>query len=428
MSDDKIKLNFSIPTDTQKIIKVIGVGGGGGNAVSHMFRKGIHDVSFVLCNTDVQAMKNSEVPVKLCLGPQTTKGLGAGNRPEVARASAVESEDEIRSMLSDGTQMVFITAGMGGGTGTGAAPVIARIAKEMSILTVGIVTIPFVFEKKNKILQALVGVEEMNRNVDALLVINNERLYDIYKNISTSASAAFAKADDTLAVAAKSIAEIITVNGIINLDFADVRTTMENGGVALMSDGYGEGEGRLETAIDDAFRSPLLNNSNIFNAKKILFNISSGKGDDELSIDEMAYMDAFMDRFGSDIDVIWGLARDESLEGKVKFTVLATGFDLTDEAFEASMQSGDEKERTRDETHRYQEYLLRKYYGDMIHKRPAPSIPILTLEEMEDENIVEIIEKYPACNRNPSLLENARNKVSFENRKNESATPVISGF
>jgi cell division protein FtsZ len=426
---DDIKLNFAFPTDTQKTIKVIGVGGGGGNAVSHMYREGIHNVSFVLCNTDVQAMNKSEVPVKLCLGPKTAKGLGSGNNPAKAKEAATESEGEIRNMLNDGTEMVFITAGMGGGTGTGAAPVIARIAKEMDILTIGIVTIPFVFEQRPKILQALTGVEEMNRNVDALLVINNERLYDIYKDLTLRN--AFAKVDDILTVAAKNIAEIITHTGIVNVDLADVRTTMKNGGIALMSEGYGEGEGRLEKAIEAAFMSPLLNNSNIFSAKKLLFNISFSEGDDgkdELAIAEVqAYITSFMNRFDSEIELIWGAMLDDSLGKKIKFMLLASGFDLTDDDFEDSMQSGDEKERTKEEIRRYQEYLIRKYYGDMIHRRPAPVISILTLEEMENESLVKIMEENPTYKRNPSLLENVRSKISLENRKQDNEQPSPEG-
>ena len=269
MADNNILLDFGEPEKENSIIKVIGVGGGGGNAVNHMYREGIHDVTFVLCNTDNQALNDSPVPVHLQLGKE---GLGAGNRPEKARAAAEESLEDIKSVLSDGTRMAFITAGMGGGTGTGAAPVIARISKEMGILTVGIVTIPFRFEGDRKIDQALDGVEEMSKHVDALLVINNERLREIYPELTVLD--AFGKADDTLSVAAKSIAEIITVHGLINLDFNDVKTVLKDGGVAIMSTGYGEGEGRVKKAIDDALNSPLLNENDVFNSKKILLSIS----------------------------------------------------------------------------------------------------------------------------------------------------------
>ena len=321
-------LDFGAPEKEQSIIKVIGVGGGGGNAVNHMYREGIHDVTFVLCNTDNQALNDSPVPVHLQLGKE---GLGAGNKPEKAREAAEESLEDIRSMLSDGTKMAFITAGMGGGTGTGAAPVIARVSKELGILTVGIVTIPFRFEGDRKIDQALDGVEEMSKHVDALLVINNERLREIYPELSVLD--AFGKADDTLSIAAKSIAEIITVHGLINLDFNDVKTVLKDGGVAIMSTGYGEGEGRVKKAIDDALTSPLLNDNDIFNSKKILLSITfsaSKDGQQSLMMEEMNDVNDFMARFGNDFEIKWGLATDPELGKKVKVTILATGFGIED--------------------------------------------------------------------------------------------------
>ena len=306
----------SNPNDTPKIIKVIGVGGGGGNAVKHMYQEGIHDVTFALCNTDLQALRQSEIPVKIQLGPKTTQGLGAGNDPKVAREAAEESIEEIRNLLNDGTQMVFVTAGMGGGTGTGAAPVVARIAKEMDKLTVGIVTIPFLFERNRKIMQALEGVEEMQKNVDALLVINNERLREIYTDGITTMREAFAKADDILSVATKSIAEMITMEGNINLDFRDVKKILKNGGVAIMSTGIASGERRLKHAIDDALKSPLLNDNDISKAKKILFNISWSK-DAPLLIEETNEIDSFMESLDKNIEVIWGEAEDPSLLASV---------------------------------------------------------------------------------------------------------------
>ena len=316
-------LDFGEPHKENCIIKVIGVGGGGGNAVNHMYREGIHDVSFVLCNTDNQALNDSPVPVHLQLGKE---GLGAGNKPEKARQAAEESLESVRKMLNDGTKMTFITAGMGGGTGTGAAPVIARISKELGILTVGIVTIPFRFEGERKIDQALDGVEEMSKHVDALLVINNERLRAIYPELGLLD--AFGKADDTLSVAAKSIAEIITNHGLINLDFNDVKTVLKDGGVAIMSTGYGEGEGRVKKAIDDALNSPLLNDRDIFNAKKILLSINfsnSDGGSNGLMMEEMNDVNDFMAKFG-DFEINWGLATDPELGKTVKVTILATGF------------------------------------------------------------------------------------------------------
>ena len=305
---------FELPTDSPKIIKVIGVGGGGGNAVKHMFKEGIHDVTFVLCNTDLQALKKSEIPIKIQLGPKTTGGLGAGNDPNVAREAAEESVDEIKNLFRDGTKMVFITAGMGGGTGTGAAPTVARIAKEMGMLTIGIVTIPFLFERNRKIIQALKGVEEMQKNVDALLVINNERLREIYTDGMTTMREAFAKADD-----------ILSIEGNINLDFRDVKKILKDGGVAIMSTGIAEGEKRLKYAIENALKSPLLNNNDISNAKKILFNISWSK-EAPLLIEETNEIDTFMESLDPNIEVIWGEAEDDTLGKSVKFTVLATGF------------------------------------------------------------------------------------------------------
>ena len=321
-------LDFGEPEKENSIIKVIGVGGGGGNAVNHMYREGIHDVSFVLCNTDNQALNDSPVPVHLQLGKE---GLGAGNKPAKARQAAEETLEDIKNMLNDGTKMAFITAGMGGGTGTGAAPVIARVSKELGILTVGIVTIPFRFEGPKKIDQALDGVEEMSKHVDALLVINNERLRQIYPDLAVLD--AFGKADDTLSVAAKSIAEIITVHGLINLDFNDVKTVLKDGGVAIMSTGYGEGEGRVKKAIEDALNSPLLNDNDVFNSKKILLSIafaSEKKDNPGLTMDEMNDVNDFMEKFGDDFELKWGLAIDPELGSRVKVTVLATGFGLED--------------------------------------------------------------------------------------------------
>ena len=310
------------------VIKVIGVGGGGNNAINHMYRQDISDVSFVVCNTDAQALKCSPVPNKLLIGPNTTKGQGAGNVPEVARAAAEESANEIAELFKDGTSMVFVTAGMGGGTGTGAAPVVARIARENDILTVGIVTIPFLFEGEKKILKALNGADEMSKYVDALLVINNERLTDIYGDLDFSNG--FAKADDILSIAAQSISEIITVNGKINLDLNDVSTTLKDGGVALISRGYGEGENRITKAIQDALNSPLLRNRDIEGSKKILFNIYYNPNDTEkpFKMSELNEFTSFMNQF-SDMDVIWGVSYDETLGSKVRITILASGFSVT---------------------------------------------------------------------------------------------------
>ena len=330
MDKDNNITNGTLPVfeDSEKvnIIKVIGVGGGGCNAVNHMYREGIHDVSFAVCNTDAQALNASPVPVHIQLGNEQ---LCAMSMPKQAREIAEDTIDDIKHMLDDGTKMTFITAGMGGCTGTGAAPVIARVSKEMGILTVGIVTIPFLLEGEKKINRAFDGVEELAKNVDTLLVINNERLREVYADLSVLN--AWEKVDDTLSVAAKSIAEIITSRGIVNLDFNDVRTVLEDGGVAIMSTGYGEGEGRLRKAIDNALHSPLLNNNDIYNSKKILLSITfaADKASNEgLSMEEMNEVNEFMSHFNCDYQFMWGIFLDPNLGEKVKVTILATGFGI----------------------------------------------------------------------------------------------------
>ena len=322
--NEKEVLPFDFEKATNKqIIKVIGVGGGGGNAVKNMFREGIHDVAFALCNTDVQAFTDSEIPLKVQLG---RSGLGAGNNPAKAASDAEESIDAIKELFADETKMVFITAGMGGGTGTGASPVIAREAKAAGMLTVGVVTIPFRFEQRPKINQALQGVDAIAEHVDALLVINNQRLFGIYPTMPINEG--FAKVNEILTVAVKSIAELITVRGTINLDFHDVQKVLKNGGVAVMSYGIGSGEHRLTAAINEALHSPLLNDNDVYNSKKILFNIYQSKTN-PLFMNEMDELTQFMDEFrNKDIEVIWGIADDETLGDKVKITILATGFGL----------------------------------------------------------------------------------------------------
>lgn len=328
MNEEENKgLPFAIPTDAPRIIKVIGVGGGGSNAVENMYNKGIHNVSFVICNTDIQALNHSNIPMKVQLGETVTEGLGAGNDPAVAHMAAEESREQIERLFNDGTKMAFITAGMGGGTGTGAAPVVAQIAKEMGILTIGIVTIPFKFEMGKKIKQALRGVSEIAKHVDALLVINNERLLDIYPKLDIEEG--FRKVDDVLTTATKSIAEIITARGTINLDFRDVKKVLKNGGVAIMSYGIESGDDRLAKAFDKAMNSPLLNNNDIYKSKKILFNIYYNPNEPML-VEEINAVNDFMEKFKDDnIEVIWGLSKDHNLlDGEVKVTILATGFGM----------------------------------------------------------------------------------------------------
>lgn len=412
MADNNILLDFGEPEKENSIIKVIGVGGGGGNAVNHMYREGIHDVTFVLCNTDNQALNDSPVPVHLQLGKE---GLGAGNKPEKARAAAEESLDDIKQMLTDGTRMAFITAGMGGGTGTGAAPVIARISKELGILTVGIVTIPFRFEGDRKIDQALDGVEEMSKHVDALLVINNERLREIYPELTVLD--AFGKADDTLSVAAKSIAEIITVHGLINLDFNDVRTVLKDGGVAIMSTGYGEGEGRVRKAIDDALNSPLLNENDVFNSKKILLSISfagTKDGKDSLMMEEMNDVNDFMGKFGNDFEIKWGLAVDPELGKKVKVTILATGFgiDRVDGMSGHRQRLNTQEEATRlaerQEQEAAKEDRRNRYYGNEganKHYKRRPHIYLFRPEDLDNDDVISAVEQTPTYKRTREILD-----------------------
>lgn len=412
-------VDFGAPEKENTIIKVIGVGGGGGNAVNHMYREGIHDVSFVLCNTDMQALNDSPVPMKLQLGKE---GLGAGNKPEKARQAAEESINDIKSMLSDGTKMTFITAGMGGGTGTGAAPVIARVSKELDILTVGIVTIPFRFEGKKKINQALDGVDEMAKHVDALLVINNERLRKIYPELTVLD--AFGKADDTLSVAAKSIAEIITNHGLINLDFNDVKTVLKDGGVAIMSTGYGEGDGRVKLAIQDALNSPLLNDNDIFNSKKILLSINFSNGSDKenqsaggLMMEEMNEVNDFMEQFGSDFEIKWGIGLDPDLGNKVKVTILATGFgirdvDGMDTHIKKVVKEADDKTT---ETEIKQGIRFGKFYpgdnGTTVYKS-RPHIFRFRSEDLDNEEVILAVENTPTYKRTSQQVKELQSRVT----------------
>jgi cell division protein FtsZ len=324
MQDDI--MNFDLPVERSSIIKVLGIGGGGNNAVNHMFEKGIRDVNFVVCNTDHQALTKSPVPLKVQIGESLTEGRGAGSKPEVGRQAAIENIDDVMDALSGNTKMVFITTGMGGGTGTGATPVIAKSCKEAGFLTIAVVTIPFKSEGKVRIKQAIDGVNELKDNVDSLLVINNEKLREIYGN--QPVSTAFAKADDILTTAVKGIAEIITVTGYINVDFADVETVMKNSGVAIMGMGKASGENRAIKAIENALASPLLNSNDVTGANSILLNISSGVGEHELTMDELGEITDFMyDAASEDALIIRGLSRDETLKEEISVTVIATGFE-----------------------------------------------------------------------------------------------------
>ena len=405
IQDIRDNYDFVVDNNEDTIIKVIGVGGGGNNAINHMYQQGIKNVSFVVCNTDKQALNNSPVPTRVLIGPTITRGLGAGNLPEVARKAAEESVEQLNELFDDQTKMVFITAGMGGGTGTGAAPVVARLAKERGLLTIGIVTIPFLFEGEKKILKALDGADEMSKYVDALLVINNERLTEIYHDLNFIN--AFGKADDTLSTAARSISELITCDGHINLDFNDVDTTLRNGGAAIISTGYGEGEHRVTKAIEDALNSPLLKNRDIFGSKKLLFNLYfSRNAEDEFVMDEAKELTAFVNKLDTGVDVIWGVAFDESLGNKVKMTILASGFDVTirddeqEKVFSLKQKPADKDSRTR----------LSDEYGhekieDLQKTKDSARYIILTPEQMDDDAVVEKLEKSPAYNRDKKVAD-----------------------
>lgn len=397
-------MNFNFKKNPTTIIKVIGVGGGGDNAVNHMYREGIHNVSFAVCNTDSKALEDSPVPTKLQLGG----GLGAGSRPEVGRAEAEKSIDTIKDLLSDGTQMVFITAGMGGGTGTGAAPVVAQVAKDMGILTVGIVTIPFSWEGRIRIDRALDGVDEIRKHVDALLVINNQRLLEIYRD--KTFDGAFDIADETLSVAARSIAEIITRHGKMGTDFRDVNTVLRNGGVAIMSIGYGEGEGRIKHAIQEALHSPLLNDNDIYKAKQILINISYNDADEKntLRMEEFQEIQDFMGKIQTDYDFKLGTSVDQNLDKKVKITILASGFGL-ETIHQLNNKKGvtvkEEPSEPADDE-RGKEKRRRQYYGEGT-SNPYPrryNLFIFPQEDLGNKDVISMVETIPVSERTKEQL------------------------
>ena len=365
--DTNNRMPFDFPqTETkdlsENIIKVIGVGGGGSNAVKNMYKQGVHNVSFAICNTDSQALSKAEIPVKIQLG---SAGLGVGGKPEKGREAAEASLNEIESLFDNDTRMVFVTCGMGGGTGTGAAPVIAKVARDKGLLTVGVVTIPFAFEKRVRIEKALLGVEEMRKNVDALLVINNERLCDIYADGMTTVEQAFAKADDILTVAAKSISEIITTEGIVNRDFCDVETVMKDGGDAIMSVGRASGENRIEKAFVEALNSPLLNNMEIERARRLLYIIYSAD-ESQVTMTELREINGFMDDLAPNIEVLWGLYRDNSLGQDVKVTIIATDFEKGEP--EDRMRKEDKDRKLKDE-------LVKNYYGANMGRNTKKAEP-----------------------------------------------------
>ena len=374
MGEDVIPFFSDVKDTMQGIIKVIGVGGGGCNAVRNMVNEGVAGVTYAACNTDSQSLKGSPVPVKVLMG----EGLGAGGDPEIGKAEAEKSIDTLREVMSDGTKMVFITASMGGGTGTGSAPVVAQVAKELGLLTVGVVTIPFFFERKPKIIQALKGVDEMRKYVDAMLIINNERLCDVYSDSEISLKEAFGRADNILKDAVKGISELITIHseGSINLDFRDVEATMKNGGGAIMAMGRASGSHRVEKAIIDALNSPLLYGNDIGKAKRILFNIYASD-EHPIIVREMQEIDDFFDQLDPNINVIWGTSTDDSLGEDAKVTILATGLE------------DDMRKETSQDVHRSED----DFYEDLIPKLYKPAKKVIEVIAQELPFVVEPAEE-----------------------------------
>ena len=427
MPDDNEIYNLAddsrfIEDPNASIIKVIGVGGGGGNAVNYMFRQDIPNVNFVVCNTDKQHLDLSPVPTKLLLGWEIRHGRGAGNNPDVGRQCAEESESEIRKLFQDGTEMVFITAGMGGGTGTGAAPVVARLAKEAGMLTIGIVTVPFMFEGDKKIIKALDGANAMREHVDALLIINNENLIELYKDLNFFN--AFEKADDTLANAARSISDIISERCYINVDFEDVRTTLKDSGTAIISTAYGEGEHRISDAIHNALHSPLLKAHDIYTSKRLLFKFTcSRESENPLRSEEIAEITQFTSKLPSSIDVKWGIGDNPEMGDRVKITVLASGFDVTLREggetednkqkilFENRAQQEEDKQRHEESAERIAEV----YGTDKIIKQRRNTArlkyAVLTPSQLDDHEVIALIESVPTYNREPRFNEELK-KIS----------------
>lgn len=414
--------------ETPQTIKVVGVGGGGGNAVNRMADAGVQHVELVCMNTDRQALSRSQAKTRVQIGEKNTQGRGAGSKPEVGAKAAEESRELIAATLK-GADMVFVTAGMGGGTGTGAAPVIARIARELDLLTIGIVTIPFLFEGPKKIMKALGGADEMSKYVDALLVINNERLTDIYPDLDIING--FAKADDTLTTAARSISELITSVGHINVDFNDVNTTLRSGGSAIISTGFGEGQNRVANAIEDALKSPLLKNRDIMGSKKLLFNLYfSPEADEKFQMSEVDELTSFVTTLGGDVDVIWGLSFDNSLGNQVKITVLAAGFDVSLESEEDDLlqkrtrglgqkrgggRLPDPVRPARNSTSGYDEDRFKKEYGqkatDYKESKDRTRYIVLNPDQFDDDDVIDILEKYPTATRDKKIVERVRNAV-----------------
>ncbi len=398
------------------IIKVIGVGGGGGNAVDYMYAQKIPNINFVVLNTDQQALNRSKVPHKMVLGPEITKGRGAGNKPEKGRECAEASADDIRKLFDDQTEMVFITAGMGGGTGTGAGPVVARLAKEAGLLTIGIVTIPFMFEGESKILKAIEGAEEMAKHVDALLMINNENLIELYKDLNLFN--AFEKADDTLANAARSISEIINQECYINVDFQDVKTILKDSGTAIISTAYGEGERRITKAINNALHSPLLKKHDINTSQRLLFKVvCSRDSQNALCADEINEIRQFTNNLPPTIDVKWGIADDPAMGDKIKITILASGFDVTVRDGEDGNKMvfegegpGRDKKKEKERLNSEAKSKIAEVYGhdklvEQIQANAKQKYVILKPNQFDNHDIIAILERTPAFNRDLTVLD-----------------------
>ena len=397
------------------LIKVIGVGGGGSNAVNYMYHQKIPKVKFVVCNTDRQHLEDSPVPQRVLLGANITNGRGAGNKPEVGKKCAEASSDAIKELFTDGTEMVFITAGMGGGTGTGAAPVVAKLAKEAGMLTIGIVTVPFMFEGEQKILKAIKGANEMREHVDALLLINNENLIELYPDYNFFN--AFEKADDTLANAARSVSDIISERCYINVDFEDVRTTLKDSGTAIISTAYGEGEHRISDAIHNALHSPLLKSHDIYTSRRLLLKFACSK-EFAPKAQELSEISHFTSKLPDSIDVKWGVADDPSLGNKVRVTVLASGFDVTIRdngedkkekptiVFEGNKNANEHESKTKN----HDSDKIAEIYGAgkvLEKKREAAKMKyaVLTPDQFDDHEVIAMIEKAPTFTRAPRFNE-----------------------
>jgi cell division protein FtsZ len=412
-------IHFDLPKEQSSIIKVIGVGGGGSNAVNYMFSQIIDGVNFIICNTDAQAIATSKVPNKIQLGPHLTQGLGAGANPQIGKQATEESLEEIKRILEVNTKMAFITAGMGGGTGTGGAPIIAKICKDLGILTVGIVTTPFAYEGKKRIAQAQDGIAQLKQHVDTLLVISNDKLRHQFGNLTMKA--AFSKADNVLATAAKCITDVINSTGQINVDFADVCTVMRNGGVAILGSAACEGENRAQQAIEDALNSPLLNDNDIRGAKWILININSAEGDHEFTMDEVETIQQYLlSHAGDDTDVILGLGYDPSLGNKIGITLIATGFEHKNPFDEKHVQHTEEKKKSG-------KILMELQQTAEINQKAAatPEVrvehkePVDTLAPVLKETDIQLTEKTSSSQVTLDL---------FTEEKTNQSTPISGGY